>query len=150
MVKHWKVSKYYETIVAPRRDCLGYSKVYFNVKNRWFLAWNQNRHITYYIFHIQYTNSKISIGLLYIHRHFVCWYRLNHCVALVPSLPTYTLVRCLGKFVYIRQPFWRHYGLRTSNAADSRKFPFQISTLSCWHVLHAMAWSKLSNDIECS
>ena len=25
---------------------------------------NQNRHITYYIFHIKYSNSKISIGLL--------------------------------------------------------------------------------------
>ena len=46
---------------APRRGCLGYSKVYCDVRKRWFVAWNQNRHITYYIFHIQYTNSEMSI-----------------------------------------------------------------------------------------
>ena len=55
----------------PRRGCLGYSKVYCDVGKRWFLAWNQNRHITCYIFHIQYTNSEFSVGLLYIYPHFV-------------------------------------------------------------------------------
>ena len=74
-------------MLAPRRGCLGYSKVYCDVRKRWFLAWNQNRHITYYIFHIQYTNSKISIGLLYIRPHFVWWHWLNHCTALVRNLP---------------------------------------------------------------
>ena len=58
-------------MLAPRRGCLDYSKVYCNVRKRWFLEWNQNRHITHYIFHIQYTNSEISIGLLYIRPHFV-------------------------------------------------------------------------------
>ena len=45
-------------IAAPRRRCLGYSKVYCDVRKGWLLAWNQNRHITYSIFHIPYTNSK--------------------------------------------------------------------------------------------
>ena len=58
-------------MLAPRRGCLGYSKVYCDVRRRWFLAWNQNRHIMYYIFHIQYTNFEISVDLLYIRPHFV-------------------------------------------------------------------------------
>ena len=58
-------------MLAPRRGCLDYSKVYCDARKRWFLAWNQNRHITYYIFYIQYTNSEISFGLLYIRAHFV-------------------------------------------------------------------------------
>ena len=41
---------------APRRLCLVYSKLYCDVKQRWLVAWNQNRHITY-------TNSKISIAV---------------------------------------------------------------------------------------
>ena len=40
-------------MLAPRRGCQNYySKVYGNVTKRCFLAWNQNRHITYYIFNI--------------------------------------------------------------------------------------------------
>ena len=50
-------------MLAPRRRCLGCSKVYCDVRKRWLLAWNQKRHITYYIFHISYTNSKISTVL---------------------------------------------------------------------------------------
>ena len=80
-------------MLAPRRGCLGYSKVYCDVRKRWFLAWNQNRHINYYIFYINYTNSEISIGLLYIRPHFVWWDRLNHYAALVRNLPTSILVR---------------------------------------------------------
>ena len=34
-------------IRAPSRRCLGYSKVYCDVRKRWLLAWNQKRHITY-------------------------------------------------------------------------------------------------------
>ena len=45
-------------MLAPRSGCLSYSKVYCDVRKRWFQAWNQNRHITCYIFHIQYTNPK--------------------------------------------------------------------------------------------
>ena len=58
-------------MLAPRRGCLGYSKVCSDVRNRWFQAWNQNKHITYYMFHSQYTNSEISMGLLYIRPQFV-------------------------------------------------------------------------------
>ena len=76
-----------------KRGCLGYSKAYCDVRKIWFLAWNQNRHITHYIFYIQYTNSEISIGLLYIRPHFVWWHRLNHCAVLVRNLPTSILVR---------------------------------------------------------
>ena len=98
-------------MLAPRRGCLGYSKVYCDVRKRWFLAWNQNRHITYYIFHIQYTNSEISVGLLYIRLHFVWWHWLNHCAVFVRNLPTSILVRasvCLLTFhtSTILVPLW--------------------------------------------
>ena len=66
-----KTEKGVPHILAPRRCCLGYLRVCRDVRKRWLLAWNQNRHITYYIFHIPYTNSEISIGLLYIRPHFV-------------------------------------------------------------------------------
>ena len=32
-------------MIAARRGCVGYSKVYCDVRKRWFLAWNQNRDI---------------------------------------------------------------------------------------------------------
>ena len=80
-------------MLPPRRGCLGYSKVYCDVRKRWFLAWNQSRHITYYIFHIQYTNSKISVGLPYIRPHFVRWHRLIIARLLVRNLVTSSLVR---------------------------------------------------------
>ena len=52
-------------IAVPNRRCLGYSTVYCDVRRRWLLAWNQNRYITYSVFHIPYTNC-------YIRHHFVC------------------------------------------------------------------------------
>ena len=57
-------------MLAPRRHCLGYTKVYFSVRKTGLLAWNQNRHITCSIFHIPDTNSEISIGLFYIRPYF--------------------------------------------------------------------------------
>ena len=98
-------------MLAPRRGCLDYSNVYCDVRKRWFLAWNQNRHITYYILHIQYTNPEISIRLLY--PQYVCWHSTR-----------------------IRQPFWRHYGLRISRAAGFRSFPFP----PCFVLLTHLAW----------
>ena len=38
-------------MLAPRRRCLDYSKVYFDVTERFLLAWDQNKHITYYTSH---------------------------------------------------------------------------------------------------
>ena len=36
-------------MLAPRRRCLDYSKLYCDVTERWLLAWNQNEHIAYFI-----------------------------------------------------------------------------------------------------
>ena len=136
-------------ILAPRRGCLDYSKVYCDVRKRWFLAWNQNRHITYYILHIQYTNSEISIRLLYIRPHFIWWQRLNHCAALVRNLPTSILVRtsvCLLTFhkhtSTILAPLW------FTNIESCGFQKPSISTLFCLADSSCMAWSKLSNNIE--
>ena len=125
---------------APGRGCLDYSKVYYNVRKIWFLAWNQNRHISYYIFHIQYTNSEISVDLLYIHPR---WHRLNHYAPLVRNLPTSILVRASVSLLTfhthtstILSPLW------FTRAADSRTFPFPrclvLLTEVCWLVLHGM------------
>ena len=38
-------------MLASWRRCLNYSKVYYGVTERCVLAWNQNKHIAYYIFH---------------------------------------------------------------------------------------------------
>ena len=46
-------------MLAPRRVCVDYSKVYCDVRKRWFVAWNQNRHITYYIFSILILKSVL-------------------------------------------------------------------------------------------
>ena len=34
-------------MLAPKRRCLDYLKVYCEVTERWLLAWNQNKHVTY-------------------------------------------------------------------------------------------------------
>ena len=139
---------------APGRGCLDYSKVYYNVRKIWFLAWNQNRHISYYIFHIQYTNSEISIDLLDIHPR---WHRLNHCAPLVRNLPSSILVRASVSLltfhtsIRIRQPFCRHYGLWISRAADSETFPFPhcLVLLTCL-ALHGQSCRTTSKVLSSS
>ena len=126
-------------MLASWRDCLGYSNVYCDVRKRWFLAWNQNRHITYYIFHIQYTNSEISIGILYIRPHFVWLHQLNHCAALVCNLPTSSLVRASVSLLTfhtstILAPLW------FTNFECFRLQHLCISTLSCLADPSSMAW----------
>ena len=81
-----------------------------------------NRHNMYYIFHIQYTNSEISIGLFYIRPHFVWWHRLNHCAALVRNLPASILVRAsvsLLTFHTSTCPFPRCWKKLLNNIEDS-------------------------------
>ena len=80
-------------MLAHSRRCLSYSKVYCDVRRRRLPAWNQNRHITYSIFHIPCTNFEMIIG--FRHLHFVWWHGLNHCATLVRNLPTSILVRAL-------------------------------------------------------
>ena len=46
-------------MLAPRRRCIYYSKVYSDVTKRWLLAWNQNKQIRYYICYILIPNSVL-------------------------------------------------------------------------------------------
>ena len=39
-------------MLAPRKRCLEYSKVYCDVIEKWSLPWNQKKYIKYYVFHI--------------------------------------------------------------------------------------------------
>ena len=44
-------------MLALRRCCLDYSKVYKDVIESCLLAWHQNKQITYYIFYLLIPNS---------------------------------------------------------------------------------------------
>ena len=46
-------------MLASRRYCLDYSKVYSDTTERWLLAWNQNKQITHYISYILIPNSVL-------------------------------------------------------------------------------------------
>ena len=46
-------------MLAPRRSCLDYSKVYSEVTERWLLAWNQKKQIIYYMFYTLIQNSVL-------------------------------------------------------------------------------------------
>ena len=57
-------------MLAPRRRCLDYSKVDFDVTEKGLLACHQSKQITYYIYiyiyiYIIYGNSKFSIDHAY-------------------------------------------------------------------------------------
>ena len=87
-------------MLAPRRGCLGYSKVYCDVRKRWFLAWNQNRHITYYIFHIQFINYEIFFT--FAPTSFDDTELIITQLYLVCSKPTSTLVRAsVNLLIYV-------------------------------------------------
>ena len=86
-------------MLAPREGCLGNLKVYCVDKKRWFLVWNQNRHITYYIFHIQFTNYEI---LTFTPTSFDDTELIITRLYLACSKPTSTLVRAsVSLLIYV-------------------------------------------------
>ena len=46
-------------MLAPKRCCLDYSKLYCDVTEQYLLVLNQNKNITYYIFHIRIPKSVL-------------------------------------------------------------------------------------------
>ena len=46
-------------MLAPRRSCLGWSKVCCDFTKGWLLVWNQSKYITYYILHILIPKSVL-------------------------------------------------------------------------------------------
>ena len=48
-------------MLAPRRRCLDYSKVYRDVTESWLLAGNQNKQIIYYVFSILIPKSVLIV-----------------------------------------------------------------------------------------
>ena len=48
-------------MLAPRRRCLDYSKVYMDVTESWLLAGNQNKQIIYYVFSILIPKSALIV-----------------------------------------------------------------------------------------
>ena len=132
---------------APRRGCFDYSKVYCDVRKRWFMTWNQSIHITYYIFIILIPKS-VFVFFTFV-PHFVLWHWLNHCAALVRNLPTSILVRasvCLLTFhthaSTILALLW------FTNFESCRFQNLSVSTLSCLVDSSCMTWSKMSSNIE--
>ena len=100
-------------IAAPRRPCLGYSKVYCDVRKRWLLASSQNRHITYSIFHILIPKS-VLVFFTFAPTSFASI-----------SLLTFHMSTILA-------PLW------LTNFECCRLQNLSISTLSCWLVLLGM------------
>ena len=97
-------------MLAPRKCCLDYSKVYSNVTERWLLAWDQNKNITYYIFHILIPKSVLVF------------------LAFARNLPTVILVRAAVSLSTFRTSIILVImDLRILNVANSRTFPFPRS-----------------------
>ena len=135
-------------MLSPRRSCLDCSKVCCDVREIWFMAWNQNTYVTYYILHIQYTNSEISIGLLYIHpprprpphpsfdgSNLIIVIRL--CPVIFP-LPFWSVP--LGAFLTFHthtSTILAPLGFTNSRSSDFRVFPFPhclvLRTRLAWH-----------------
>ena len=93
-------------------------------------------HITYYIFHILIPKS--GLVFFYNRPHFIWRQGLNHCGALVRSLPTSISVRTsVSLFTFhtptILAPPW------FTNFERCRFQNLPISMLSWWLVLHGMA-----------
>ena len=81
-------------MLAFRRHCLDYSNVYYDVTERWLLAWNWNKYITYFIYYFrnEYCSSFYS-------PHLVWWLWLHHCTTVVRNLRTSILVRVAVSFL---------------------------------------------------
>ena len=128
-------------MLAPRKLCLDCSKVYCDVTERWLLAWNQNKHITYFMYYFQnqYWSFLHSLAL-----------RLMTLTSSLrdPSLQfaDFHFGPCRGKFVDF--PHLNHFSaimdLGISDIADFRSFPFSRSLA----LLIRSPWSKLSNNIK--
>ena len=58
---HKHLIKWLSKIIKKRKGSvtLCYLEVCCDVKERWLLAWNQNKHIIYYIFHILILKSVL-------------------------------------------------------------------------------------------
>ena len=115
----------------------------------WSLLWCQRMMVasmeskqTYYILHISYINSEISIGLAYIRPYFVWSFQLHHCTTLVRNLPT-SILMLAGKFVdipYILGSLW-FYVFRAKQISDpSIDHPRGPSTHSFWLALHGKSY----------
>ena len=126
-------------MLTPRRRCFDYSKVYYDVTERWLLAWNQNKHIIYYIFHI-----LIQKALLVFHTFAPTSFddsnlMIGRLQSLICQLTFWSVSRS------------NHFGviivLRISNDADSRK---PIPETSHFHavLLTRLACQKLPSNIE--
>ena len=72
---------------APRRP---YFRVYCDVRERWFLAWNQNKHNIYYIFHILIPESVLVFHAFAPTSFYHCSFTTAQL--LVRDLPTSILV----------------------------------------------------------
>ena len=110
-------------MLAPRRRCLDYSKVYCDVIEKWLLAWNKNKHIKYYIFHIIIPKSAL------LFHTFPSFRLLTPTSSLCGSsmwLADFHFGPCRSRFVDI--PKVSHFGTimgwRILNDTDSRYFTF--------------------------
>ena len=127
-------------MLAPRRRCLDYSKVYCDVTEKWLLAWNKNKHIKYYIFHTIIPKSAL------VFHTFASFRLMTLTSSLCGSsmwLADFNFGPCRGKFVVqksiILAPLWVDVF-----------WTIQIPDILHLHavLLTRLAWLKLSNNME--
>ena len=115
---------------APSRS---YLEVYCDVRERWLLAWNQNKHIIYYIFHILILKSVLVFHVfhtiaptLFDDSNFIIA-RLQSVIFQLPFFGACT-VSLLTFHI-------NHFGaimvLRISSEADFRSFHFHFHHPRC-------------------
>ena len=113
---------------APWRS---YLEVYCDVRERWLLAWNQNKHIIYYIFHILILKSVLVFHVfhtiaptLFDDSNFI----IARLQSVIFQLPFFGV--CHGMFVDIN-----HFGaimvLLILSEADFRSFHFHFHHPRC-------------------
>ena len=97
-IRLWKKKGECHICYAPSRRCL---EVYFDVRERWLLAWNQNKHIMYYMFHI-----LIPKSVLLFHTFALTSFDDSDFIialALVLDWPTSILVRAVVTLLTFRK-----------------------------------------------
>ena len=123
-------------MLARRRSSLGFSKVYCDFTKRWLLAWNQNKHITYYILHVLIPKSVLVLFTF----DPTSSDDTNWIIARLSSIICRHTFRSVPLFDV---PYVNYFGVITVFELQTLQIPehFYFQAVLLTH----LAWSKLSN-----
>ena len=125
-------------MLAPRRRCLDYSKVYCDDTERWLLPWNQNKHITYYIFHMLILKSVLLFHTFAPTSFDDSNFIIARLQSVIFQLPFWSVSLSLLTFhkSVILAPLWV-YVVRTIQILEPFHFYAILLGPSCWLVWHS-------------